>query len=849
MSTSLSQFQLRTLLHTLEHGSPEERRDLARVLAASLDVSSPARLYTGGVHDPLAFALLPLLRKAKTVDVLAAFVMPSGVSLMRQAFQDALTKGTTLRVLSGDYLCRTHPRALGELLDLMDEIRAIHTSSTASLEVRMIEMDRLPGLIPSFHPKAWRIELCSGEEVAFVGSSNLSRAALLHGVEWNVRFTAQEDPHGMQEIRQAFDTLWHQASTVTRPWLADYALRHAEQDTRPTTPHPLDDDSVQTFSPRPHQQKALDALAQHRAQQTSHTTHALLVMATGTGKTWTAMFDLAQLEDELGHIPKVLWIAHRDELLKQAAHTYRSCFPTHTITYASHDGIHASSTGGLLVTSIQRLSRQTTLDTLPPDTFNIIVIDEVHHALSPTYQRVLTHFNASYVLGLTATPQRGDGRHMEEFFGAPVYRMTLGAAIASDALVPFHYHGLLDPVDYEALPWRAQSFDPEALDHAVMVEERQALIWDAWQTYEGTRTLVFCCSIAHADFLGQWLAQQGARVAVLHSGPHSDDRTLAVEQLRAGELDAICVVGLFNEGVDVPCVDRIIMARPTASSVIFLQQLGRGLRLYDGKTQLVVLDLVGNHHTFLNRFREILSTFSSTMTLREALASRHIKDTVTGCQVTLELGTIALMNHFLVESVDEGFVHAYNTLREHMKPARPRLVHMLDRGRSFERLRHTFGSWFHVLAEMDDLNVQETHVLELTSSWFEALERTRLSIKELFEMEDALLVEDLKLDHLPDVFQKLGSSPFAHHLIAGEEFDPGLVDTWRAMTLEILEYLSVRRTQLDHATSSQSLRATATWSRAQGAVVHLKNTNKHVDFYGDRSYAVGKCNPRKGCVK
>lgn len=229
------------------------------------------------------------------------------------------------------------------------------------------------------------------------------------------------------------------------------------------------------------------------------------------------------------------------------------------------------------------------------------------------------------------------------------FRADLGVGIEVGRLVPFAYFGLKDTVDYafENIPWRNKRFDLEALERAVQTQERMEVLWKAWHDHPATRTLVFCCSIAHAGFVQRWFAGRGLKVRLVHSGAGSDDRSAALTELAAGEIDAICTVDLFNEGVDVPLIDRVIMLRPTESPVLFLQQLGRGLRTAEGKSQLTVIDFVGNHRVFLDRVRTLLSLGGRATGLRDLVESEGVLDLAAGCSVTVELGAIDLLRALL----------------------------------------------------------------------------------------------------------------------------------------------------------------------------------------------------------
>ncbi|MBV8136767.1 MAG: DEAD/DEAH box helicase, partial [Deltaproteobacteria bacterium] len=234
------------------------------------------------------------------------------------------------------------------------------------------------------------------------------------------------------------------------------------------------------------------------------------------------------------------------------------------------------------------------LEELSKHCFDYAVIDEVHHAQAPSYRKVLARLNASFVLGLTATPERTDGVDAVALFDDILaWQATIGDGINEGSLVPFHYVGLKDDVDFQQIPWRNGHFDIAVLEQRVENSARMAKLWMAWRMHFGSRTIVFCCSQRHALFTRNWLRDRGVKAAAVFAGTGSDPRGESLRALVSGKLDAICAVDLFNEGVDLPDVDRVVMLRPTESKIVFLQQLGRGLRAAENKSRLIIIDFIG----------------------------------------------------------------------------------------------------------------------------------------------------------------------------------------------------------------------------------------------------------------
>ncbi|MBK7702673.1 MAG: DEAD/DEAH box helicase family protein [bacterium] len=409
--------------------------------------SCQGKLIRGGALDPLLERLLSDLDAANKFDLAVAFILPSGVDLLEDHIRDLLSRGGTARILTGDYQFVTDPLALQRLLDL-----------PGSLELRIYQCRER-----SFHPKAYLISSNSGQWSAYVGSSNLSRTALCEGVEWNYRIESATDTAGLAEVQAAFEALWADPQTlpVTADWLVDYKNRRPKDVNVQVVDNMEPDGEV----PTPHlvQEEALEALEDTR---TKGNCAGLVVLATGLGKTWLSAFDSNRPEYR-----RVLFVAHRDEILGQSMRTFRKIRPHARL--GRYTGTEKSLDADVLFASVQTLSRLPHLRQFALDAFDYIIIDEFHHAAAATYRKIINYFSPKFMLCLTATPERTDGGNLlglcEENM---VYRCDIGRGITLGLLSPFHYYGVPDNVDYRNIPWRNSRFDENELTAAVATETR-----------------------------------------------------------------------------------------------------------------------------------------------------------------------------------------------------------------------------------------------------------------------------------------------------------------------------------------------------------------------------------------
>ncbi len=354
-------------------------------------------------------------------------------------------------------------------------------------------------------------------------------------------------------------------------------------------------------------------------------------MATGLGKTWLAAFDSSRPE-----FRRVLFVAHREEILQQARAVFRQVVPDASIGWLG-GGIDERS-ADIVMASVQTLTSK--IDEFTPEEFDYVVIDEFHHASAPSYRRVINRLEPRFLLGITATPQRTDRADLLALCEDNlVFECSLGEGIEQQQLSPFHYFGVPDPVDFQPLPWRSGRFDPTALESALIAANRSDAAFREWTQRRGSRTLAFCVSQRHADWMRDYFVGKGIRAASVHTGSTSAPREQTLVDLRNGDLDVVFSVDLFNEGTDVPEIDTVLMLRPTQSPILFMQQIGRGLRKSADKDALTIIDFVGNHRSFLLPLRIMSGLVDPTITestLRRALET----DTIAlppGCSVDYQL--------------------------------------------------------------------------------------------------------------------------------------------------------------------------------------------------------------------
>ncbi|MGB3055657.1 MAG: DUF3427 domain-containing protein [Acidimicrobiales bacterium] len=547
-------------------------------------------LLTNSPGEPTLWSQLRSeIDSADRIDVVMAFIRRSGIAPLLDALGRHCERGRDLRVLTTTYTGSTEQAALEQLVQLGADVRVSYDVTTTRL-----------------HAKAWVFHRRSGFSTAYVGSSNLTHSAQVTGMEWNLRASQARNPHVIAKFDAVFDSYWASGDYVG----FDPDQFQAEQTRAGRTDHgPMVILSPIEIHPLPFQDRLLELLAVSR----QHGHHRnLLVAATGTGKTVMAALDYARLRDQLGR-SRLLFVAHREEILDQSLATFRHALRDSSFGEKWVGGARPTRFDHVFA-SIQSLNAAQ-LEALTPDHFDVVIVDEFHHAAAASYRRVLDHLRPIELLGLTATPERSDGLPVLKWFDDRIAaELRLWDAIDQQYLVPFQYFGVHDGMDLTNVPWRrGVGYDPEALTACYTSSDAWArlVVKEVARRCDvaAMRALGFCVSIDHARFMARNFSRHGIPAVAIWGDTPRDERQAALADLKAGRASVVFSVDLFNEGVDVPAVDTVLMLRPTESPVLFLQQLGRGLRKARGKPFCTVLDFVGTHRRefrFDRRYRALL---------------------------------------------------------------------------------------------------------------------------------------------------------------------------------------------------------------------------------------------------
>ena len=593
-------------------------------------------LFTAGKGSP---SLLQEIRRelsaCNQVDILVSFITVSGVRKLRDVLQGITAVAasgrahTKIRVLTTTYTGATEIEAVDELAML------------PGCEVRI----SLDGRRTRLHAKAWIFRRHTGFGSAYVGSANLSGAALTGGLEWTVKFTqsSQEALYGRAIAH--FETLWND-SEFQRYDPSDPGHRKVLMQAlgRESGDQPATRIGFFDLQPKTYQQEMLDTLTNERLHGRYRN---LLVAATGTGKTVVAAFDYRSTCIQIGSHPRLLFVAHREEILRQALRTYREVLRDQSFGEVLAGG-HDPTQHEHLFATIDSVVSRDLIGQFGAGYWYTVVIDECHRLAADRFHTFVTTVRPKLLLGLTATPERSDGRPIATYFdarpdGNPAVELRLWDALDLQLLAPFEYYACDDDTDFSDVPWNRVG-ERDAVDKLVSANDvRARLAINEWRRLcadpRKARALVFCVSVAHAKFMTDCLNKAGLPAAWVVGESAVEDRRRAPQQLASGELCALVTVDLYNEGVDLPNVDTLLLLRPTQSPVLFQQQIGRGLRLSPGKEGCLILDFVGQHRADF-RFDQLLSGLTG-LSRRELLegVERGFDYLPSGCHLQLQRKT------------------------------------------------------------------------------------------------------------------------------------------------------------------------------------------------------------------
>jgi superfamily II DNA or RNA helicase/HKD family nuclease/predicted house-cleaning noncanonical NTP pyrophosphatase (MazG superfamily) len=695
----------------------------------------PAMVFNPTQQKELLWIIRSELKLSRCVRIASAFYSPGATNLMMAELTHFLEAGGDLKVILSTMGNITKPLYFSHFKDNLPgaDLRVFHPPQ--------IPLEQSP---PNFHVKTWLFEHHDGQGAFIIGSSNLTRKGLSQNIEWNyysagevnLSFDGKDSP--LSSSINEFERVWKDETTqITDDFLKAYDRRRKSFETKPDTSgsgefvvfedvtgyNPLPESvwPLPAVSPNSAQQEALINLTEFRGQGVRK---AAVIAATGVGKTYLAAFDFKN-----SGCRTMLYVAHREDILIKSRETFRRVLGTPEFGDILGRGRRVSEDGEGVFAMIQTLSRNNHLESFLPGDFDYIVIDEFHHAASDSYRRILDYFRPRFLLGLTATPERMDGRNVLAYCNYNIaYEVRVLDAVDRGYLVPFQYYAIYDKTDYSQLTWRGSRYDEKELDRVLENDTRTRIIVRNLKRYLPSsgkiKALAFCSSVSHARYTADRMTRDYNLPAIALWGESGDDsRHEAVERLQneSDSLNVICTVDIFNEGTDIPALSHVLLLRPTQSFTLFLQQMGRGLRKADDKEFLVVLDFVGNFkkvhvaplalsgYTSLDQFTTSPGT-SSEKKLETCLPK--------GCFLSADTRVRRIWEAEIKKIVSNGMTAAdrlkiaYQEIKENLGKDTPlNLMDLMDNPLEVDPCRflkpNPFGSWLRAKDYCEDGNIPD----------------------------------------------------------------------------------------------------------------------------------------------
>ena len=661
-------------------------------------------------ENKLDEVLISKLSKSSAAVFIVSFVLESGLKLIIDELTKFISRdGNRLIIITSNYLKVTQPKALELLLSLKD------------LGAEIAVFDSLESN-KSFHIKGYFFEDAKSQS-CIVGSSNISRTAFRSGFEFNAEIS---DKKFIEAILQQCNSIVNNPFTkeLTKDFIQEYSLVYEEKnnpftETKEIIPKPEIVQESSYIEPNIVQKEALEILVSDRKLGIKK---GLVVMATGLGKTILSALDVKEFNPH-----RMLFIAHRKEILQQSANSFKHFFPEKNYGYYGSGEKQPNSE--FLFAMIQTLGKEKELEKFSKDHFDYIVIDEFHHVGAPSYRRLVEYFNPDFFLGLTATPNRTDNIDVLSFCGNNlIYKKDLIDGINLELLCNFEYQGIHDKhVDYTKITWSGNKFNELELTKSLSTQKRASYVYQNWNKHKQTRTLAFCSSINHCDFMNQYFQSKNIRTISVHS-QSKVDRDNAIDMLKNGEIDVLFSVDLFNEGVDIPQVDTVMMLRPTESKILFLQQLGRGLRTSPstGKDIVKIIDFIGNHKSFLEKPAALFDFDLNAKNIKEF--SENYKNEKLPLPEKSRIYFDPEILDFYEKMVSQSmtYLDQYDEYKnkDNIRPSATQFHQFIG---NLSRVRSDYGSWFMFINEMGDLTDKSESCLSSHEKLLHYLEITKMT--------------------------------------------------------------------------------------------------------------------------
>ncbi|WP_138224767.1 DUF3427 domain-containing protein [Paenibacillus algicola] len=668
----------------------------------SLDKYKPKLLVNNkGSKDYVLTPLLEELDHCQSFVFSVAFITESGLATLKSHLLDLNMRGVTGKILTSNYLNFNQPKIYKELLKI------------TNVEVRLSDLS-------GFHAKGYLFHH-EGYSTIITGSSNLTASALKANYEWNVKLTSFKHGGLLGQFQSEFNKVWDESVPLSSQWIDAYQILYEEvtKATRdvsqvlPLAPEGIPQTVFSSIVPNTMQMNALKNLQDLRATGAQK---GLVISATGTGKTYLSAFDVRNFAPK-----RMLFVVHREQILQKAMLNYQRILGGEDRDYGILSGSSRETDAKYLFATVQTISKASTLNSFDPEAFDYILIDEVHKAGASSYLNIINYFQPAFLLGMTATPERTDDFNIYELFDYNVaYEIRLQEALEEDMLCPFHYFGVTD------FEYNGQVIDDTVMLSQLVSDERVAYLIEKMEYYgysgETVKGLIFCSRKEEALELSKLLNMRGYRTVALTGDDRQEERARCVTDLENGQLDYILTVDIFNEGIDIPCINQVVMLRQTQSSIVFVQQLGRGLRKHAGKEFVTIIDFIGNYK---NNYL-IPIALSGDKSQNKDNIRRHMKDTsfINGIS-TINFEEVAKKQIF--QSISNSNLTALKILKEEYIQLKNRLnripTHLdyLEHG-SIDPLIFSdeHGSYYHFLQKIKEpvplLTDQEKKYLVMLSA-------------------------------------------------------------------------------------------------------------------------------------